>query len=507
MYRQTSVSKAIPAPVGGWDTENALADMPEVNAVTLDNWFPNSDSVDLRRGFSEWSTGMTGSVETVMKYSAYDGSNEMFAVNDGKLYDVTVKGAVGAALVSGLTNSRFQYINFANAGGNFLIAVNGENTPLLYNGTTWTNTSITAVGFNQDNVAWINNHQNRIWLGEKDSLDAWYLDPTNISGTASLFPLGGVARLGGYLVGMGTWTRDGGDGLDDVAVFFTSEGEALVYSGTDPDTATTWALIGVFRIGKPMGRRSMTKAGADLVLANQDGVVPATTILMADRSQAQKASLSAQINSAVNSAVRTYGSLFGWEVFIYPQGKMLILNVPQGGTTYHQYVFNTLTGKPCRFTGINAVTFCLMGDNAYFGGTDGKVYKFDDGVSDNGANIVADAIPAFNYFGTMGNKKAFKLVDLLLRSDGVPTISIDLNTDFNIMATTPNPSALTTTAGLWDAGLWDVDIWGQSETIFRGWRGVCGHGRSASLRLRVASNSFNLSWISTNFTFINGGQL
>ncbi len=507
MARQASVSKSITAPVGGWDTENALADMPEINAVVLDNFFPNTDSVELRKGFTEWSTGMTGNVETLMQYAKTDGTSEFYAVNDGNVYNISSIGEVGSPEVSGLTNSRFQYINFGNAAGSFLIAVNGEDTPLLYNGTTWSNTAISGVGLTEDNIVWINNHQNRLWFGEKDSLDAWYLDATTISGTATLFPLGGIAKLGGYIVGMGTWTRDSGEGSDDVAIFVTSNGEAIIYAGTDPSDILTWSLIGVFRIGKPIGRRGIIKAGADLVLITQDGFVTAQSILMTDRSQSQKVAISTQINSAVNKAVRQYSGLFGWEAFIYPQGTMLIFNIPQGGNKYHQYIFNTLTGKPCRFIGINANTFCLYGDNAFFGGVDGKVYKFDDGLNDNGSNIVADAIPAFSYFGSKGNVKSFKLADLLLISDGSPVIDIELNTDFQIKQSVANPIPIETTAGLWDSGLWDSGLWGQNETVFSGWRGITGIGRAASLRLRIVSKIFNLKWVATNFTFINGGQL
>jgi len=44
-------SKAIAAPVGGWDASAALANMKPENAVQLKNWFPQPGYVEVRKGF------------------------------------------------------------------------------------------------------------------------------------------------------------------------------------------------------------------------------------------------------------------------------------------------------------------------------------------------------------------------------------------------------------------------------------------------------------------------
>jgi hypothetical protein len=73
-----------------------------------------------------------------MTYSG-GATDEMWAISDGEIFDVTSAGAVGAAAVStGLTNSRWEYTNVTTAGGNYLYAANGVDKPLLYNGSTWT---------------------------------------------------------------------------------------------------------------------------------------------------------------------------------------------------------------------------------------------------------------------------------------------------------------------------------------------------------------------------------
>jgi hypothetical protein len=500
-------STALPPPVGGWDTENALADMPPQNAVVLDNWFPTTDTVILRRGFEAHATGMSGNVDSLLEYTATDGTEEMFAGNGTSIFDVTSAGAVGAAVVGSLTNVRFQQAQIGTAAGSFLIAVNGADTPVLYNGTSWSTASIT--GPTAANLVWINLHQRRLWFGEVNSLKAWYLAVNSNAGAALSFDLSGIAKRGGYIMAMGTWTRDSGDGADDVAVFVTSEGEAVVYQGTDPSSATTWALVGVFRIGVPIGRRCFTKAGSDLILITEDGFVSVSTILQLDRSQAQRGAISAQINKAVNDAVRSGATLYGWEPFIYPRGTMLIFNVPQSTTVSHQYVFNTITEKPCRFTGMNARCWGLLNDNPYFGGTDGKVYKADSGASDNGNNIVGDAVQAFNDFRYPGRLKAFKMIEILMIANGVPTYAVGLNLDYKLTKLTTGPISVssTTAGGVWGAGLWGAAVWGSSNQLFRGWRTVSGIGYSAAIRLRVDTKTARPAWMASNLIYVPGGAL
>jgi hypothetical protein len=357
------------------------------------------------------------------------------------------------------------------------------------------------------NLEWVNNHQRRLWFGEKNSLSAWYLAVNSISGTATEFPLGAVSKLGGYLMAMGTWSVDAGDGQDDVAVFLTSEGEAIVYQGTDPASASTWSLVGVFRIGKPIGRRCMIKAGADLIMVTQDGFVAASQILLADRSQASAVSISQQINKAVNDAVRDGGSLFGWQPFIYPKGTMLIFNVPNTATESYQYVFNTITKSPCRFTGINAACWGLMNDEAYFGGMDGVVYKFDSGTSDNSTDINADALQAFNHFRSPGTNKRFTLVEPIFQSNGAPSVSIDLNLDYNIRRPTATASSYPEVGGLWGIAKWGLGLWGSASETYRGWRGIRGVGRAASIRIRISTGVNQPSWLATNWLYVPGGPL
>jgi hypothetical protein len=499
-----SRSRTLPPPTEGWDTREALADMPITRAVILDNWFPSTDKITLRRGSSSHATGMSGSVESLLPYTGVTGTAALFAANGGNIYDVTVAGAVGAAVVSGMTNDRWQSVQIGTAGGQFLLAFNGADTPRTYNGSAWSTAGMT--GPTAANLIWANLHQRRLWFGEKDSLSAWYLAVNAITGAATEFPLAGLADKGGYIMAMGTWTRDSGAGADDVAVFLTSEGQAIIYEGTDPSSASTWSLVGVFNIAKPIGRRCMVKWGGDLIFVTQDGFIPASSLTL-ERAEQQKAAVSAQINKAVNDAVRLGGSLFGWQPIVYPKGTMLVFNIPQSGTTAHQYVFNTITKAPCRFKGMNALCWGLLNDNLYFGGTDGKVYKADDGKSDNSSAIMGDALQAFSDLGMQGVDKRVNLVEPIFESDGNPNAALDLNTDYQVRAPTAVSAASANTSATWGVSKWGIGTWGTATQIFRGWRGVRGKGRTVALRVRVSTTTARPSWVATNMIYTPAGQL
>ena len=126
----------MPAPIGGWNQRDSLANMPKTDAVILDNWFPTPYDVGVRSGCTAFATGMTGNVETLAPYSSGSVS-KLFAAASGSLYDVSGGGVAGAPLVTGLSNSRFQQANMGTAGGQFLLMVNGTDPMQVYNGSGW----------------------------------------------------------------------------------------------------------------------------------------------------------------------------------------------------------------------------------------------------------------------------------------------------------------------------------------------------------------------------------
>lgn len=495
--RPVSRSKFLPAPVGGWNARDSLGGMDELDAVKLTNWFPKTTNVVMRYGHTRYSTGLPSQVESLMAFQGAS-TNKLLAASGTAIYDVTAGGAVGAAVQSGLTNARWQHINYSNTSGNYIYMVNGADAPRYWDGTTWTNAAITGVTV--ANLIHINEHKSRVWFVEKDSLNAWYLAVDAIAGAATKFPLNGIAQHGGYLMAMATWTIDAGYGVDDLAVFICSGGDVIVYRGTDPSDSTKWALVGVFYIGSPVGRRCFMKWAGDLLIICQDGVMPLSGALQSSRVQPRVA-ITDKIQSAMSSAITLYDANYGWQLMSYPRENMLLLNVPvQEGGSQQQYVMNTISKAWCNFTGWNANCWELYNDDLYFGGNQ-FVGKAWNGLDDNGTAITADGLQAFNYFGDTARKKRFTMMQPSLQTNGTPSILAAINTDFSLADPTAALSFSPTSYAVWDTSLWDSGVWGSDLVISDAWQGATGLGYCGAPRLKSQASGIQVQWNNTNVLY------
>ncbi len=476
---------SVPAPVGGWDAISPLAAMPPERAIVLDNWFCQPGYVELRKGFVEHcDTGETAAVESLMAYHGQSLTDDaLFAASNDTIYDVTTD--TPSADVTGLSNARWQHVNFTTTGGHFLWCCNGTDTPRYFDGSAWSSVVITGIA--EEDIINVNVHKNRLWFVLRDSTKAAYLAAGAIQGSATEFELGGVFNLGGHLVAMGTWSVDGGDGPDDYAAFVSSKGQVAIYTGIDPDSAASWTLKGVFQIGPPIGFRCFTRVGADLAIISIDGVLPISQSLVIERGAAIRVALTANIQPVMNQAARDWADNFGWQLISYPRGTMAILNVPAlEGSSQQQYVMNTVTGAWCRFLGMGANCWETFQDRLFFGGNAGVVYEADRGGSDNGASIAVDMKTAFNYFGLRGNQKRWTMLRPIISTDGQLTPGIALNVDFRDDAAPSTTNSSLDPAALWDVAVWDVDVWPATQRTLAEWVTVSGIGYCASIRMTAS---------------------
>jgi len=477
---------AVAAPVKGWNTEQPLASMDKMHAVELVNWFPQPGYIEVRRGYTEHahSVGAVDDpVETLMVWNGAASTRKMFAASGGSIYNVTASGSPTADLTS-LTSDRWQWVNFTNSGTTYLYAVNGADSARHYNGSAWAAPSITNVS--SSDLIHINVHKKRLWFTQKDTTKAWYLATDAIAGAATSFELGSNFTRGGYLVGMATWTRDGGSGPDDYAVFVSSRGQAAIYQGTDPASADTWSIVGVFDIPVPIGRRCFLNYGSDVLLITLTGVYPLTQLFAVDQSQGQAVAITKNISNAINSASRSYKDNFGWQLVSYPKGTRLILNIPTSESeTARQFVMNTLTGAWCEFNGHNANCWVEFNDAIYFGDSAGHVYKADTGSLDDEDPITAEGQTSYQSFGNPGRLKRFSMVQPLINVTGTVRPSIGISTDFVETSTLSTPSGATEAGASWDSAVWDIAEWGGGAVNVNDWTSTPGLGRFASIRFHM----------------------
>ena len=583
----TATTTSLASPIGGWNARDSLAEMQPLDAVQMINFFPTPTDVSLRKGYTKASTGITGEVETLINYAGYNGTNTLFAIAGGVIYNASTNPAT--SVFTGLSNSRFQHCMISTDGGNFVIAVNGSDPAILYDGTRWykmattttaatistitrggtgnltaTLTTTTAhglitgnrvtvsgatpaefngvysitvtgattftytmasapsgnatvvgtytvlgiTGVNSNTFININMCQNRLFFVQKNSMTFWYLPVESIGGAALDFPLGAIARSGGFLQAMGTWTLDAGYGVDDLSAFVTSMGEVIVYKGTNPSDSNAWSEVGVWQMGQTFSRRCFFKFGGDLLLLTQDGLVPMSAALQSSRLD-PRINLTDKIYFAVSQAATLFYAEFGWQINYFASENMLILNIPVG-TGYEQYVMHTITKSWARFTDVNAICWEVSGDNKIFFGADGYVGEFYADTADDGSNIVGNCQQAYSYFDSRGQLKRFTLIRPILQTDnGFPTVLCGISTDFDTVPLTNeisfNPSLLA--LARWDVAKWNEDGWGGNFTVTKNWQGVSGLGFSGSVNMNVASQGINFRWASTDYVMEKGGVL
>jgi len=477
--------------------------MEPIDAVRLTNFFPSVSNIVLRGGYKNWVTGISGQVETLVNYST--GTVEkLFAWAIGSVYDVTTQGAVGAAVKTGLSNARWEHINVTTAAGSYLYCVNGVDAPLLYNNSTWESiTAISAIpitGVTTTTLSNISLFKNRVWFIQKDTLKAWYLPTGAVGGAAQVLDMSQIAKYGGSLVDFDTWTLDAGYGADDNLVFVTSNGEVIVWRGTDPSSEATWALAGVWRLGAPIGNRCMLKYSGDLLLITYDGLVPLASALQSSRLDPRVA-LSNKIQGAITAATTAYGSNFGWEILYSSKNNALWINIPVSVGRQEQWVMNNITKSWCNFTGWAANCWETFNDDPYFGGNGVVCKAWDSTYIDDVSNIQTNVLQAFNYYESRGVKKYFTRARPSIFTDGVPAVFVGMNTDFNTADTTASLSFSPTPVGLWGSGIWGTSLWGSGLQITNNWQGITGLGYCGGIQLKSSSRGLQIEWAATDVVY------
>ena len=494
-----SLTQQMAFPVKGWTSQDSPVDAEPGTALIMDNWFPEADGGRLRRGYASHATGMSSEVQTLMVYTSASES-KMFACANGNVFDVSSAGAVGAAEtgMTGLTNNKWQYTMFANASDQYLFCVNGADAPRHYNGTTWTQPSIT--GLTASTISNVSAHKFRLWFCQNTTSDLWYLATNAISGAATKFSIGGLLKRGGYIMATGTWSVDAGQGMDDLFVAWSSEGEVVIYSGTDPASANTWTLIGVYTTGEPLGRRCIFPVGGDLALITEDGVLAISELIKADRAVASSKALTARIRQSYVDAAQRAGSEFGWQMVSHPIRGMALLNVP-ASTSFpiYQFAFNTVTGAWSRFVNMDAFCWAHFSDNLYFGAAAGVVYKADTGGQDNGEAISASVLPAYTHLNARGRLKHVKMVQPIYSTDilaDAPAVTIAV--DYELLTSIASEEVVTTGFFTWDVSEWDgPDIW-YGFSVTADWRGT---GNIGSVISPYTSISLDASGGASDFKY------
>jgi hypothetical protein len=139
--QRTAVTASLPAPIGGWNARDSLAEMQPLDAVQMVNFFPTPTDVTLRSGYTKSSTGITGKVLSLLNYSSPTG-NTLFGATDSTIYNVSTPTATVS--LTGNTSGEWVQTSLTTAGGSFMPAVNGQDPMIVYDGTRWSRSATTS---------------------------------------------------------------------------------------------------------------------------------------------------------------------------------------------------------------------------------------------------------------------------------------------------------------------------------------------------------------------------
>lgn len=447
----------VPAPTAGWDAQSPLSQMRPDAAIELVNLIPRARDVASRKGYASHTDDAFTTNGKLVAYNA--STSALLACADGNIYNVTTDTETDlTGAITDFSNDQF----IVNAYKNLLIFCNGEDTPVVFNGSTVA--AISASGPTMTEVRGGVTYRGRVYYWEEPAgsnpQSFWYAAAGAYQGTLTEFELTEFTK-GGYVVQMANWTFDGGAGQDDNLVIFMSTGEVLVYQGGDPGDATDWSLIGMFQIGEPVGVEPATQVGGDLIVLTKDGYLTLSAAIREGR-YSENSAFSFQINPAAQDATESYGDNYGWHSVLHSGDGLFIVNVPISANESVQHVRNTATGAWCKWTGINAVSFAVLDGLLYFLATDGIVYVYG-GTSDNGGFIPMRATQAYNYYGAPSQKKQVTTVEVQANYAFPKYIKSSFWADYNEENVGSIPDPPEPAPADWNVGEWNDAEWTTSE--------------------------------------------
>ena len=478
-----AVQLPVPAPTGGVNTRDSRSDMDIRDAITMENWIPESNGVRSRTGYTTFGTVASGEVETLIPYE-YAAVQQLISFAGTVMYKTGAGGGAGTSIQTGLTNARWQSAQL----GQNRIFVNGADAPLNFDGTTVTTPTFTGdlATLGAANIDGIHSFKDRIYMWDTATSDFYYGDTSAVAGDFTKFELGKVATTGGNLLIMETLSRDAGDGMDDFAVFILTTGEVIMYQGSNPGDATNWSLIGKYFMPPPVSIRSAARFAGDILVITRNDIVTLGNVIKSGGGQegGQGFNLTpSKLSGGVQDDFAAFGSNYGFEMQLYGSAGWILINIPETtNSKYHQWVISTTTGAATKFKGWDAQVFAVFNNRLYFGQSL-NIFQADSGLDDNGADIQLRSTQAFNDFQD-GHLKNFTGYKLFIRAEGTVNIGASFAFDYG-EAFFPAVSESQVSGTEWDVAEWDVAEWAGTNVSRLVNFGIGGAGVTVAPQLSI----------------------
>jgi hypothetical protein len=492
--------ETIPVPYRGINASDPLIGLDSSYALFSYNLVSTSYGLKVRNGYDEWCTNVVGHTtdDTIKSLLPFQGATAaaLFAATDEGIYNVTTQSASPTKVVTFSAHSEsagwIEWTHYVTTASHYLVLCDEVNGYYHYTEAgTWTKPAAGAGagqvnGVDPANLCFVMQWKERLFFIERDTSAAWYLPVGQVTGTVSKFDFGNKFRRGGKLVGLYSWTIDGGIGIDDHLVAISSAGDVIVYKGTNPDAANTFELVGQWVVGNlPLGRRIAAKVGGDLWILSLFGIIPLSKLLSGAEITDKDTFITNKITPVISSLMSTRSSTRGWEIRLNPSDSLVMISVPKISTAdYIQIAYGIDRPSWSLFRDIPYMTGELFEKNFYIGTDDGRVLKYADST-DNGKDI---------NFSLMGAYKPTQritqvgFIKPLWISTTIPAYGITAKYDYDMNELHVALSTTTAASGGWDSGKWDKAVWSgyQKQNTMTG---VAGLGTAVAVAIRGSSNA------------------
>ncbi len=532
-FPQTTQPESVPACTGGINALTSFMGMPVEDAIYLFNSMPSEYGLRLRKGYREWATGVDGDVRSLIPHDNQSGDNakdRLFAVSENGIYDVslfnTTVPAQKVVFATQGTDAGFGVsTNFVTDASDHLVLYADERNGLHYydgGAEVWGQPgdgTFPPINFPDattvDDIAFVTVHKQRVWLIAENGDNAYYLPVDAIAGDAIRFNFGSKFKHGGRLMGLWSWSVDGGDGVDDFLVGVSKAGDVLVYYGPDP-SAPDWSLRGSYYIGEiPNARKIATEYAAELWLLSGMGIISIRDLLSGVSFSDIKVGPSAKITRFLRDAVLKDIEEPGWQLQIHPADGFLQVVTPfqAGGVPPRQYNMNLLTQGWGWWRDVPALCAQNWTNDYFMGGPDGVVYIYDgalDGTTLDGTlglPIEFGGLTSFQPYGNHAQNMRSAFIRTIGITQGIVSINIEAVYDYDINKLVSAPPAYNRQGtNVWDTGLWDVDLWDYPAESSSVPLGTLGLGRTMAIGFRGSAES-RITIVGWDILYNTGGLL
>lgn len=514
----------VPASVGGVNALDPAIATPPQDCLYTFNLMPSEYGLRLRKGYREWATGIGAAgdadVRTVIPFEGVDpANNKLFVACLDGIYDVSTDGTTSPTRVYEFTtkSGNAGYCTWTefttDAPETYLFVADAENGIVQYDESTGTWAVPSFTGPTLADIDFVTLHKQRLWVIEKNSARAYYSDVASIAGTLTAFTFGSKFTYGGNLMGLYTWTLDGGDGVDDYLVAVGRGGDVLAYRGEDP-ALSSWTLTGSYFIGEvPKSRRLAVPYGGELFLLSTFGITSLSDLVRGVDSASNPRSPSAKINRILRPQVIALSDEPGWQLTSNPaDGFLQIVEPFTSANSAIQYVQNLLTRSWGFWRNVPMLCADTWQGEYYLGAESGILWVYD-GTLDNttltaeGDPIDFDVLTSFQAYGEHGvHKQVGQMRAVTLEEPGA-LYNIKAVYDYELNPAVQNPFGVAASdAATWDFGTWGAAIWSGESTGGSFLEGAAGLGRTIAIAMRGSAQQ-RLTVLGWDMTLVTGGFL